>query len=101
TPLGLYDAVAGPFIAFFRTYKWIALLMLVFISLYRLPEFCMGPMATPYYHDLGLSKDAVGAVRGSVGLIGSLLGIASGGLLVARIGYMKALIIGGILQGLA
>ena len=47
-------------------------LMLAVISLYRLPEFVMGPMANPFYHDLGLSKDAVGAVRGSIGLVASL-----------------------------
>jgi PAT family beta-lactamase induction signal transducer AmpG len=100
TPRGLFDAIVGPFLAFFRTWGWVGLLMLVFISLYRLPEFVMGPMATPFYHDLGISKDTVGAVRGTVGLIASFLGIAAGGLLVARIGYMKGLIIGGILQGL-
>ncbi|HYU32937.1 MAG TPA: MFS transporter [Thermoanaerobaculia bacterium] len=97
---GLFDAVAGPFIAFFRTWGWIGLLMLLFISLYRLPEFVMGPMATPFYHDLGISKDMVGAVRGTVGLAASFLGIAVGGLLVARLGYMRGLIVGGIVQGL-
>ena len=96
---GLFDAVVGPFLAFFRTWGWVGLLMLVFISLYRLPEFVMGPMATPYYHDLGISKDMVGAVRGTVGLAASFLGIAVGGLLVARLGYMRGLIVGGILQG--
>jgi PAT family beta-lactamase induction signal transducer AmpG len=100
TPSGLFDAVVGPLLAFIRTWRWVGLLMLVFISLYRLPEFVMGPMATPFYHDLGLSKDTVGAVRGTVGLAGSFLGIAAGGLLVARLGYMKALILGGLLQGL-
>jgi len=100
TGRGLFDAVAGPFVAFFRTWGWVGLLMLAFISLYRLPEFVMGPMATPFYHDLGISKDMVGAVRGTVGLAASFLGIAAGGLLVARIGYMRGLIIGGILQGL-
>jgi PAT family beta-lactamase induction signal transducer AmpG len=100
TPRGLFDAIVGPFIAFFRTWGWVGLLMLVFISLYRLPEFVMGPMATPFYHDLGIAKDTVGAVRGTVGLIASFLGIAAGGLLVARVGYMKGLIIGGITQGL-
>ena len=49
---------------FFRVYGWLALLMLAMISLYQLPEFVMGPMANPFYHDLGLSKDAVGTVRG-------------------------------------
>jgi PAT family beta-lactamase induction signal transducer AmpG len=57
-------------------------------------------MATPFYHDLGISKDMVGAVRGTVGLAGSFLGIAAGGLLVARLGYMKGLIVGGLLQGI-
>jgi PAT family beta-lactamase induction signal transducer AmpG len=61
----------------------------------------MGPMATPLYHDLGISKDMVGAVRGTVGLAGSFLGIAAGGLLVARVGQWKGLIIGGILQAFA
>ena len=42
----------------------LALLMLAAISLYRLPDFVMGPMANPFYHDIGLTKDLVGAVRG-------------------------------------
>jgi len=99
TPRGFLDAVAGPFLAFFKTWGWVGLLMLVFISLYRIPEFIMGPMATPFYHDLAISKDTVGAVRGTVGLAASFLGIAAGGLLVARLGHMKGLILGGILQG--
>ncbi|MGH9407899.1 MAG: AmpG family muropeptide MFS transporter [Vicinamibacterales bacterium] len=95
---GFTDAVIGPFREFFRVYGWVALLMLAMISLYRLPEFLMGPMANPYYHDLGLSKDAVGAVRGSIGLVGSLLGIAAGGLSAVRIGYFRTLVLGLLLQ---
>jgi PAT family beta-lactamase induction signal transducer AmpG len=95
---GFTDAVVGPFVEFFRAYGWVALLMLAMISLYRLPEFLMGPMANPYYHDLGLSKDTVGAVRASIGLVGSLLGIAAGGLSAVRIGYFRTLIIGLIMQ---
>jgi PAT family beta-lactamase induction signal transducer AmpG len=97
---GFVDAVIGPFREFFRVYGWTALLMLAMISLYRLPEFLMGPMANPYYHDLGLSKDTVGAVRATIGLIGSLLGIAAGGLSAVRIGYFKTLIIGLVMQSI-
>jgi PAT family beta-lactamase induction signal transducer AmpG len=95
---GFADAVIGPFVEFFRVYGWIALLMLAMISLYRLPEFLMGPMANPYYHDLGLSKDTVGAVRASIGLAGSLLGITAGGLSAVRIGYFRTLLLGLAMQ---
>jgi MFS transporter, PAT family, beta-lactamase induction signal transducer AmpG len=98
---GLADAVAGPFIAFFKTFGWIALLMLVAIAFYRVPDFIMGPMVNPYYHDIGLSKDAVAAVRGTFSFAASLGGIALGGFCALRFGYMRALILGGILQAAA
>src|SRR5258708_20733083 len=101
TPRGFFDAVVGPFIAFFRAHGWVALLMLAAISLYRIPDFMMGPMANPYYHDLGLAKQTVGAVRGSIGLFATFAGIAAGGFCSLKLGHMRALIIGGILQATA
>jgi PAT family beta-lactamase induction signal transducer AmpG len=101
SPRGFFDAVIGPFIAFFRAHGWLALVMLAAISLYRVPDFIMGPMANPYYHDLGLSKQTVGAVRGSIGLIATFAGIAAGGFCSVKLGYMRALIIGGVLQSAA
>jgi MFS transporter, PAT family, beta-lactamase induction signal transducer AmpG len=101
TPRGFLDAVVGPFITFFRAHGWLALVMLVAISLYRLPDFIMGPMANPYYHDIGLTKQTVGAVRGSIGLIATFAGIAAGGFCSLKLGYMRALIIGGVLQAAA
>jgi len=100
TVRGFADAVIGPFAEFFRVYGWLALLMLAAISFYRLPEFMMGPMANPFYHDLGLSKDAVGAVRGSIGLGFSLIGIAAGGFSAIRFGYFRTLVVGVVLQSL-
>jgi PAT family beta-lactamase induction signal transducer AmpG len=95
---GLADAIAGPFVEFFRVHGRTAIVMLAAISLYRLPEYFTGPMYNPFYHDLGLSKDAVGAVRGSVGLVGSLAGIAAGGFAAVRFGYFRTLILGVIIQ---
>ncbi len=97
----IFDAVAGPFIAFFRHYGKLALLMLTAIALYRLPDFVMGPMANPFYHDIGLTKDMVAGVRTSVGLIAAFAGIAAGGFFALKFGYMRALILGGVLQALA
>jgi MFS transporter, PAT family, beta-lactamase induction signal transducer AmpG len=101
TPRGFLDAIVGPFIAFFRAHGWLAFVMLAAISLYRLPDFIMGPMSNPYYHDIGLSKQTVGVVRGSIGLIATFAGIAAGGFCSLKLGYMRALIIGGIVQAAA
>jgi PAT family beta-lactamase induction signal transducer AmpG len=101
TPRGFFDAVAGPFTAFFRAHGWLALLMLAAISLYRLPDFVMGPMYNPFYHDIGLSKEMVGAVRGSIGLIATFAGIAAGGFCALKFGYMRALVVGGLLQAVS
>jgi PAT family beta-lactamase induction signal transducer AmpG len=98
---GLFDAIAGPFIAFFKTYGAIALLMLFAISFYRVPDFVMGPMVNPFYHDIGLTKDTVAAVRSTVSVIASFAGIAAGGFCALRFGYIQSLIVGGILQACA
>ena len=94
TARGFFDAVAGPFIVFFRTHGANALLILIAISLFQLPNFVSGPMYNPMYVDLGLSKDVVGAVRGSVGLVGVFLGVATGGYLSLRLGLMPAVLAG-------
>src|SRR6266550_2920048 len=98
---GFFDAVVGPFIAFFRTHRWLGLLILAVISLYQIPNFVSGPMTNTFYHDLGLSKDAVGGIRASVGLIFSLLGIAAGGISAARFGYLRTLVAGILLEAVA
>jgi len=94
TPRGFADAVAGPFIIFFRSYGASAILMLAAISLFQLPNFVSGPMYNPMYVDIGLSKDMVGAVRGSIGLVGVFLGVATGGYLSLRLGLVRAVMAG-------
>jgi PAT family beta-lactamase induction signal transducer AmpG len=74
--------------------------MLAAIAAYRLPDFLMGPMYNPFYHDLGFSKDAVAAVRLPTGLFGAFVGTAASGLFAVRFGLFRALITGSILQGL-
>ncbi|MBB5863861.1 MFS transporter [Xanthomonas sp. 3058] len=97
TPRGLFDAIAGPFLAFIREHRSGALLILVAISVYRMADFVMGPMANPFYVDLGLSEDTVGAIRGSVGLIATFAGIAAAGLVSLRWGVLATLMAGAVL----
>jgi MFS transporter, PAT family, beta-lactamase induction signal transducer AmpG len=94
---GLFDAIVGPFIAFFRQHGRFALLMLAAISLYRLPDFLMGPMANPFYADLGIAKETVGAVRGSFGLVATVAGVAAAGLCAVRFGFVPTLVAGAVL----
>ena len=94
---GAIDAVVGPFIDFFRIHGRWALLMLVAVSLYRLPDFMMGPMANPFYADLGMAKETVGAMRSSVGLVATLVGITLGGLSAVRLGFVPTLLLGAVL----
>jgi PAT family beta-lactamase induction signal transducer AmpG len=97
---GLLDAVIGPFVDFFRKHKMTGLLILLMVALYRLPDFIMGPMYNPYYHDLGLSKDTVAVVRGSFGLVATFAGLAASGLCAVRVGLMPTLVLGLLLEGL-
>lgn len=94
---GLYDAIIGPFLVFFRQHAWWGLAMLLAISLYRLPDFLLGPMANPLYAQLGLGKEVVGAIRGSVGLVSTVLGIVASGFCAVRIGAMPTLMVGAVL----
>jgi len=97
TPRGLFDALVGPFLVFFREHGRWALLMLLTISLYRLPDFLMGPMANPFYADLAMDKELVGQVRGSFGLIATIAGVAAAGLSAVRFGFIPTLIAGAVL----
>ncbi|CAN7473901.1 MFS transporter [Phenylobacterium sp. LjRoot225] len=98
TPRGLWDAIIGPFVAFFRAHGVsAAVLMLAAISLYRLPDFLMGPMANPLYVDIGLSKETVGGVRATLGLGATFVGIALAGLSAISLGFTRTLVLGAIL----
>ncbi|HWC62528.1 MAG TPA: MFS transporter [Rhizomicrobium sp.] len=95
TARGFSDAVAGPFLAFFKTHGARGLVMLLAITLFQLPNFVSGPMYSPMYVDVGLTKTMVGVVRGTFGIVGVYLGVALGGYLPLRLGLTAAVLIGG------
>jgi PAT family beta-lactamase induction signal transducer AmpG len=98
TPRGFFDAVVGPFVEFFKAHKAFGLVMLLTITLYHLSDYLRGPVVNPFYHDVGLSNLTVGAVRSTVGLWTTVLGVAAGGFCSLRIGFFRTLIIGAVLQ---
>jgi PAT family beta-lactamase induction signal transducer AmpG len=101
TARGLYDAILGPFIAFFRQHRQMALAVLAAISLYRLADFVMGPMANPLYADLGIAEETIGTVRGGIGLAATFFGTAAAGVAALRLGLYPTLLIGALLGPLS
>jgi MFS transporter, PAT family, beta-lactamase induction signal transducer AmpG len=95
--LKMFDAVVGPLLAFIRDHGKVALLILLAISVYRLPDFVLGPMANPFYNDLGIAKETVGSVRGSIGWIATTVGIIVAGISALRLGLVTTLMLGAIL----
>jgi PAT family beta-lactamase induction signal transducer AmpG len=96
------DAVIGPIVVFFRSHgAGLAALMLGMITLYHLCDYMRGPMSNPFYLALGIDYSTIAFVRSTIGLAGSIAGIALGGVVVFRIGILRSLIVGAIIQPLA
>ncbi|WP_269715044.1 AmpG family muropeptide MFS transporter [Caulobacter sp. NIBR2454] len=95
TKPGVYlsTALGAPLGEFMRRYKGVAGLILATICLYRVADFVLNIM-NPFYRDLGFTLTEIAEVRKVFGIIASMLGVALGGLLVARLSLMKALLIG-------
>jgi len=55
----------------------------------------MGPMANPFYKDMGFSLTEIGAVVKIVALIGSISGLFLGGIFIKQFGLYKSLLFGG------
>ncbi|MGH7017571.1 MAG: MFS transporter, partial [Caulobacteraceae bacterium] len=84
---------------FFRAHgAAMAVLMLAMISLYHLSDYMRGPMSNPFYITLGIGKPTIALVRGTVGLAGSLAGISLGGLACLRLGTLRTLVVGALIQ---
>ena len=74
-----------------------ASILLLIIATYRLTDIVMGPMANPFYIDMGYSLSEIGYVVKVVALIATIVGVFFGGFLIKRLGLYSSLLIGGLL----
>ena len=72
--------------------------ILAYVALFNLGEAMAGVMLAPFYRSLGFDRAAVAAATGVPALACTMVGIAAGGWLVARIGLARALISTGLTQ---
>jgi MFS transporter, PAT family, beta-lactamase induction signal transducer AmpG len=93
----LETTFVAPFADFALRHKdW--LLLLLFVPLYRFGDAVAGEMAPSFYISLGFTKPEIASVSKLFGIIASLSGVSIGGVLVYRLGVMRALLVGGLLQ---
>ncbi|MBT8118802.1 MAG: MFS transporter [Gammaproteobacteria bacterium] len=90
-------AVICPFTDFFIRNGKYALIILLFIGLFRISDITMGIMANPLYVDIGYSDLQIGLVTKTIGPVITILGAIIGGILVIRYGMMPILLLGAFL----
>ncbi len=96
--LSLEETVSAPLEDFFGRFgTQMACILLLIVATYRLTDIVMGPMANPFYLDMGYSLSEIGAVIKLVGLIFAMIGVFVGGIFVKKIGLYKSLLIGALL----
>jgi PAT family beta-lactamase induction signal transducer AmpG len=89
----LSTALGDPLRDFFRRYRSAAALILALICLYRISDFVLNIM-NPFYLDLGFTLVEIAEVRKIFGVVMTTLGVFAGGVAVARVGLLRAMVIG-------
>jgi len=101
-PKSLAEAVVLPFADFFQRAGVLrALLVLLFIVLYKYSDSLAGSMTTPFLLQAGFSQSEVGAVFLGAGVIATILGVLAGGAVIGKAGINRSLWIFVVVQGLS
>jgi PAT family beta-lactamase induction signal transducer AmpG len=92
----LRDSVIAPLIDFTRRRLW--LVVLLFVLFYKFGDAMAGAMTGPFLVELGFSNAEIASVSKLYGFIATLVGLAIGGWMIARLGTFTSLWIAGIAQ---
>ena len=88
----------GAFADFFWRHGYIALLIICFVSFYRLSDIVMGIMAKPAYSHMGYGPEEIGLASGIYGVWIVFIGVAAAGISALKLGLKRSLIIGAIVS---
>ena len=93
------QTVSDPFSEFFSR-KGIkqAILVLLFIFLYKLGDSMATSLATPFYLDMGFSKTDIGLIAKNAGLWPAVIAGIVGGIWMIKLGINRALWVFGVAQ---
>lgn len=95
-PRSLREAVIEPFIEYFTREN--AIIILLFILLYKIGDTMGSAMTTPFILEQGFTKTEFAAIGKSFGLVATLAGAFVGGAVLFRIGIYRSLWIFGVFQ---
>jgi len=90
------EAVIRPFAEFLAYRGWVVILL--FALLYKYGDALGGSMARPFYVQMGFTGPEIFGVTKSFGVAATILGGLAGGVVVARYGIFRSLLIAGVLQ---
>lgn len=92
----LYGAVVCPFVEFASRNGWLAVLL--FIMLYKFGDAVLGVMKIPFFLEIGFSKTEIAGVAKVFGFNAIIAGGFLGGLVLAKMGIMRGLVLCGVLM---
>ena len=98
-PRGLRAAIVEPFVDFLGRRD--ALLILLFVLLYKIGDTLASHLTTPFYLDIGFTKTEIGTVVKLFGIWATLGGALLGGMLMVRLGIYRSLWAFGVLQAVS
>lgn len=92
-----YRALILPLAEIVNRLRWGAILVLALILLYRIADSIWAPFAFPFYLDfLGYTNDEVAFASKIFGVLMTTAGVVVGGIMLATVGRMPTLLLGGI-----
>lgn len=92
----IYAAAVFPIVEFIRRRHWLAILL--FIALYKFGDAVLAVMKVPFFLEIGFSKTDIAEVVKLFGVVAVIAGGMVGGILLARIGILRGLLVCGVLM---
>jgi len=94
------SAFVAPFAEFFKRNGSFALALLALIMTFNISDRVLGIMANPFYLDIGFTKSQIASVAKVFGFFMTILGAVLGGVLVARYGTLRTMLLAAVMLAL-
>jgi PAT family beta-lactamase induction signal transducer AmpG len=90
----LSSPAVGPYLDFFRTLGYAAIVILGFVSIYRMGDVLTLTLAKPLMTSVGYSLTQIGIADGALSLVANIAGVGVGAFAAARFGKNLSLALG-------